>query len=314
MKGTVAVFGASGRIGQAQVRQLLSSGYPTIAVTRHASIFRDRAYNGVRVESADYDVPASLDRALEGVSAVFFQRPSFGSPTQASQQAQNVLNAALRAGVTRFILNSTMWAPDDTPCGQPLYDDVRAVEDRFAASGLPLVVFRPVLFLDNLLTQFAKPPIVDEGIYRYCHRPGLEANWICMDDVARFMIAGLERSDLVGGRFTIGGPERLRIEHVLAILSDVVGRSVTLEYLPGRQFGEYIYERLGSALGPDKKAIADFWDSFYTFNNYSSRRPFEVDMEALMKAIPMDLTPMRVWARRQDWKTSQPGETGSIAG
>jgi hypothetical protein len=108
-----------------------------------------------------------------------------------------------------------------------------------------------------------------------------------MDDVARFMIEGLERGDLIGRRFTIGGPERLCIEDVLKILSDVIGQHITLEYLPGRQFGEYIYDRLGSALGPDKMAFANFFDSFYTFNNYSPQRPFEVNVDALLKIIPI---------------------------
>jgi uncharacterized protein YbjT (DUF2867 family) len=204
------VFAASGRIGQAQVRQLLRQGYPTVAVTRNQHIFDRDDFKGVAVVPADYNDRASLDRVLAQVDAAFFQLPSFGPPSETWQQALNMRDAALVAGVKRFVLNSTMWAPDAPPCGVPLYDHVSKVEDMFLASGLPVVVFRPVLFMDNLLTLFAKPPIVEEGVYRYCHRPGLEANWICMDDVARFMIEALRRDDLVGRRFTIGGPERLQ--------------------------------------------------------------------------------------------------------
>jgi uncharacterized protein YbjT (DUF2867 family) len=175
MKGRIAVFGASGRMGQAQVRQLLTRGYRTVAVTRNPSLFDREEYRDVRVEPADYNEPASLDRVLKEVDAAFFQLPSFGSPAETWQQAQNMRDAALKAKVARFVLNSTMWVPDSGPCGQPLYEHVRAVEDLFVESELPIVVFRPVLFMDNLLTLFAKPAIVDEGVYRYCHRPGLEA-------------------------------------------------------------------------------------------------------------------------------------------
>ncbi|HKQ84286.1 MAG TPA: NmrA family NAD(P)-binding protein [Steroidobacteraceae bacterium] len=314
MKQRVAVFAASGRIGQAQVRQLLRHGYPTVAVTRHPVIFDRPEFAGLRIEPADYDDRTSLDRVLASVDSVFFQLPSFGSLAQTDQHARNMCEAALAARVSKFVFNATMWAPDAAPCGVSLYDHVREIEDMLMASGLPAVSFRPVLFMDNLLTLFCKPSIVEEGVYRYCHRPGLEANWISMDDVARFMIQALERPNLLGGRFTIGGPERLRIEEVLAILAEVVGRPITLEYLPARQFGEYIYDRLGPALGPDRQGFADFFDTFYTFNNYAPQRPFEVDVESLLQVMPMELTSLREWARAQDWTESGRDAIGSVVG
>src|SRR3546814_3817103 len=102
-----------------------------------------------------------------------------------------------------------MWAPDE-PCGEPGYDGVLALEDHFVSHGTPTVIFRPVLFMDNLQTLFAKPALVSEGVYRYCHRPSLMATWISLADVAKFMVAAIDRPDLIGERFLIGGPERDR--------------------------------------------------------------------------------------------------------
>src|SRR3546814_14618153 len=82
--------------------------------------------------------------------------------------------AARQTSVPLAIYNSTMWAPDE-PCGEPGYDGVLALEDHFVSHGTPTVIFRPVLFMDNLQTLFAKPALVSEGVYRYCHRPGLMA-------------------------------------------------------------------------------------------------------------------------------------------
>ena len=64
----VTVFGASGRMGQAQVRQLLLAGYQVRAITRKKGVFSD---NNVTEVSADYNDPQSLDDALAGSDAAF---------------------------------------------------------------------------------------------------------------------------------------------------------------------------------------------------------------------------------------------------
>jgi uncharacterized protein YbjT (DUF2867 family) len=297
---SVAVFGASGRMGQAQVHRLSREGFAPVAVTRHAAVFGEPIPKGLTVIPADYADQASLQRVVKDVDAVFLQLPSLAPPQLSKQYASNVIRAAQLAGNKRIILNSTMWAPDDVSCGEPFYDHVRSIEDMFDSSGLPVTIFRPVLFMDNLLTLFAKPAIVEEGVYRYCQRPGLLANWIAMDDVALFMADALTRDDLIGRRFTIGGPERLAVEDVVKILTEAVGRPIRYEYLPARQFAEYLYGRYGQALGP-REGFLDYLDSFYTFNNFSPKRPFEVDIDELRKTFDLKLTTMGAWASKQNW-------------
>ncbi|WP_374206340.1 NmrA family NAD(P)-binding protein [Gordonia sp. McavH-238-E] len=51
-RGTVAVFGVSGRQGQAQVRRLVAEGHRVRAVTRTPGLFTD--LEGVEVRPADY--------------------------------------------------------------------------------------------------------------------------------------------------------------------------------------------------------------------------------------------------------------------
>src|SRR3546814_14917249 len=91
--------------------------------------------------------------------------------------------------------------------------------------------------MDNLQTLFAKPALVSEGVYRYCHRPGLMATWISLADVAKFMVAAIDRPDLIGERFLIGGPERLAIAEVLAILSPMLGKLISHEFVEPRPLG-----------------------------------------------------------------------------
>ena len=171
----VAVFSAGGRIGQAQVRALRREGYPLHAVSRHPTLFERPEFEGVavEVEAADYYDTASLKRILDKVDAAFFTPPGLAPPDEMRVQAEHLREALAASGLKRLVMNSTQWVPDGPPCGAHTYDDMRAIEDiagvdRCAAT----VIFWPVLYMENLLTVFFKPPIVEEGVYRYCHRPG----------------------------------------------------------------------------------------------------------------------------------------------
>lgn len=308
---TVTVFGASGRQGQAQVRALSKQGILARAITRHAGIFDRSEFSNVTVVPADYDDPSSLDRACEGTDAIFYQSAQFGSRGDIARQSENVADAARRAGVKRFVLNSTMWCPD-TPCGQPLYDSVLDIENRIAARNIPLVVFRPVLFMDNLLAGWSKPAIVLKARYIYPQRPGLRMNPICLDDVAGFMIEALRRSELIGERITIGGPETLTPEDIAEAISAAVGRRVTYEYISPHDFADSFYELTASALNLPREAFIEFFESFYTFNNESPHQPFQCDMKAVLARIPVRMTPLKDWASQQDW--SLDGEkVGSVS-
>lgn len=296
---TITIFGASSRQGQAQVTAALHARYRVRAVTRNAAIFAAR--ENLEVVAADYLDPPSLDRACAGADIVFFQRPQMASPRALDRGVGNVAAAAKQAGVRLAIYNSTMWAPD-TPCGEPAYDHVLALEDRFLDEGPPAIVFRPVLFMDNIATLLAKPKLVQKGVYRFCHRPGLLANWISLKDVAAFMVAAIERPDLVGRRLLLGGPERLAIEEVLAILGEAIGRPIRHEFVEPRAFSFELAGMLDIPTGPALDAYADFFDSFYSFNNYSPHRPFEVDdMAEILTLLPVRLTTFREWAAAEDW-------------
>lgn len=309
----VAVFGASSRMGLAQVQELQAAGYVPRAVTRQPHVFADPAHAGLDVMPADFDNPASLDAVLAGMDAVLFQAPSFGEPPDVRRQCGHVRDAALRAGVKRFIFNTTTWIPDHPPCGEPWYDHMRAVEDMLAGSALPITVVRPVLLMDNLLTLFARPALVEEGVFRYCHPPGMKASWIASEDIARIMVALLDRPDMIGERLMLGGPETLATEQTIAILGEAIGRPIRHDYVPPRAFGELMHARTGG-LFADAKAFADHFDSFYGFSIRSPLRPFEVDMGPLLARLPVPLTTLREWAHRQDWSPTPAQRVGSATG
>lgn len=298
----VAVFGASGRQGQAQVRALLAAGYWTRAVSRNRSIFEAKSFEAVAVIPADYADAESLARACRNTDAIFFQPPQAQRPDLVIAHAQNLAAAALEAGVRRIVLNSTMWSPD-AACGQPMYDLVLAVENIFAGCGVPLVVLRPTVFMDNWLTAFAKPALVKEHKYRYPHKPGLRYSPISLDDLAKFMVAALTHDQWLGQRLRVAGPETLTPPQVALILSDAMGVTITYEYQTPRDFGYHVYSLMGEATGLDRESYAGYFANFYEFNNDAPQQPFRYDIAPLLQQVPIRLETFRDWARRQDWTT-----------
>lgn len=295
----VIVFGATGFQGRPQVREALAQGYKVKAVSRDPKALAVEASLGAEIVRADYDDPASLDAALAGVDAILFQAPSMGDVVRLSGQCRSLAEAAERAGVTLFVLNSSMWAPDE-PVGQVTYDGVLEMEEVFRSHSVPVVTFRPTLFMNNLLGDWIKPNL-QHGIYRYAHKPDLASDWICLEDVAKFMVAALKRPDLIGKKIRLGGPERLKTADVIEIISKAIGRPLTYDYLTPRQFGELFWELWGSTTGSNQTDFVNGFDSFYTFNNEAPQKPFQADVATTLKLIPIELTDMRTWASRQDW-------------
>jgi uncharacterized protein YbjT (DUF2867 family) len=251
-----------------------------------------------------------LAAAFAGSDAICSAIPSLAAE-KAPDYASNLVEAAKQAGVRRIVHNSMMWAPDELS-GEPWYDGVLALENIIARSGLDVTIFRPVLFMDNLITRFAKPNLVNHGLYRYCQRPGLLATWISMDDVAKFIVAALTKDKLIGRRIAIGGPETLSVEEVVEILSDVLGRPIKYEYEDPYEWGARVHGEVGLGNLMPRDAYAEAMGAFYTFNNESPSRPFEVDMKPVLAEMPVEMTTLREWASQQDWTPEGEDKIGSV--
>jgi uncharacterized protein YbjT (DUF2867 family) len=306
---TVTVFGASGRQGLAQVRQLLAQGFWVRAVTRSPERFYTHGFEGVSAVRADYNDLSSLTKACENADGVFFTHPMFEDAIHVNDHIARVCEAAKKAGVKRLIYNTSSWVPD-TPCGEPNYDGNLVRENIFAAAGVPLTVIRPVLFMDNLLANWVKPGLVNDGLYKYPHEPTMKANWICLDDVAKFMIAALNRDDLIGERIVIGGPEALRPDEIASTLSEALGKTITFEYITPQHYGELMYDLFSDVSPLDRESYAAALSDFYSYIDRTKARSFQVDMKPVLERIPMELTSLADWAKEQDWVLRDNGPSG----
>ncbi len=305
----ITVVGASGRQGMAQVRQALAAGYDVRAISRQTDPFAGSSIDGIdRIDVRPMDLydPSTFATALEGSDYIFYTHPLQARADRAVLVG-DLGKAAAELGVKRVVWNTSSWIPDK-PGDAFAYAGNTAGINALWRSGAPGTVFGSVLFMDNLLTNWARPFIVNEGRYVYPHNPALEANWISLDDVARFMLASLERPDMEGSWINIGGPERMRGPQVAEVLSNTLGKTVKYDPCTPAEFGRYLVKAAGDDMPAEvREEFAKGIEAFYEYNNTAPTRPFAVDMDHVYERFPElegKLEPMSEWAPKQDWGDS----------
>ncbi len=305
---TVAVFGASGRPGRAQVRQLLAEGYNVRAITRQKG---NRAFAEIEVVPADYNDVDSLRKAVKGVDAVFFTSATFTQGDRATDHATNVGIAARDAGVRRLVYNTTSWHPDK-PIGVPTMDRGYNKSKALRDTGVPLTIVRPSLFMDNLLTKWVKPILLSTNEFSYPHKVDLKVSWICLDDVGRFMIAALKQSKMEGQIVDVGGPQVLMPTQVTELLSERLGRPIRYRQISPREFGERMADIFVGVSGQSWETFASNLEKHYLFKNDAN--PFLVDHAEAIRKLPIKATTMREWLRLQDWTVDADEQINSVSG
>ena len=302
----VVVFGASGRQGLAQVRQLKLAGHEVRAISRRADPFLGEDFGEVEVRAADLYDEDSVYEAMVGADAAFYTHPLRARMDRVSLVA-SVGRAGKRANLKRVVWTTSGWIPDRA--GDPFtYGSNTTAINALWRTGVPATVFGSVLFMDNLLTNWAFPFIVNENRYVYPHNPDLECSWISLDDVAKFMIAAIDRPDLEGAWLNIGGPEILKPRTVAGHLSEAVGREIRYDPSTPAQFGRHLADAFGDEIDEEeKKVLAAGIGAFYEYNNNSPTKPFRVDMGPVLERIPIQMETFRDWAKRQEWRlTNKP--------
>lgn len=231
---TVLVTGATGFIGRRVAAELASRGTPVRALSRAPST----TVQGVEPVPGDIlDLP-SLTKAFQGVDSVVHLaaviREHGGSTFRRVnyEGMRNVLEAARAAGVQRLVHASTIGATSD-----PSYHYLHSrwlAEQEVARSGIPYTILRFSVgfgegdeFFNVLAAQVKLAPVVPViGTGKARFQP------IAADDVARCLVACLDRQDLAGKTLEVGGPDHLTYDQMLDLVSETIGTRIIKLHLP----------------------------------------------------------------------------------
>jgi len=301
MPQRIAIFGATGDQGQAQVRRALAAGRRPIAIGRDLGKLEQLFGPHSELRAADYSDAASVARAIEGADAVFLTLPStsFQAADSVICAAELVGSAARKAGVSALVFNASMIVKD-TPRGFASHDSRWEMRRRLLDSGVPMVSIQPVIYQDNLLRAWARPAIA-EGIVRYPHRPDLEVSWITQDDTADLMLCALDRPKLAGRSFNVGGAEAIRGPDLAQRLSRVLGRPFRFESQSIDDFTARMENVFRATASIEATRLIGELGRIYHWYNESHERPFFVDMTPVLAELPVQLSRFEDWAAKQTW-------------
>ncbi|MGB2450709.1 MAG: SDR family oxidoreductase [Porticoccaceae bacterium] len=300
----VSVVGATGRQGLAQIKQLLNQGYEVRALSRNASPNLGEFTHKVQTRIMDIEDEASIEAAIEGSQYVFYNHP-LNLNFKREELASSLGRASKKVGIERLVWNTASWIPDRPGDSHTYSGNTRGISALWE-TGVPATVFGAVLFMDNLLTDWARPMLMNEKRYIYPHAPEIGANWICLDDVAKVMMASLDRPDMVGSWMNIGGPERLTGAEVAATLSEAIGFELDYDPCTPEEFAQLLVEAMGDSVAEEKrKGFASYISEVYHYNNTSPTTPFAVNIDYMLDRLPeIKLETLASWAARQDWSGS----------
>ena len=301
----VLVYGANGVRGGAVVRRLLARGHAVRAVARDPGASRWLGTPGVEVVAADLADRSSVERASDGIDAVFLQLPLVYDRGLAEAYVRNAVGAAAAAGARRLVHQGNSRPPAEAT-------DVAGFEiDRAAAQivlggGVPATVLRPTVYMDNLLGPWTAPGIVNDGVLAYPIPATTPTAWLSADDAAALVVAALEREEPVRETLDVGGPEALTGDEAAERLGQALGRPVRYLALPIDAFED----GLRAALGPETgSAVAATyrWDA-----DHGDGRRNVVDPAPLVALLGAPLTPLAEWASAQAWPAPRDAQVAPV--
>jgi len=141
----IAVTAASGALGSAivQAAKALVGAQNVVAVARTPAKASDL---GVEVRAGDYDRPAQLERAFQGVDAVLLVS-GMAAPDVRIIQHHNVIEAAKSAGVTKLVYTSVQ-GPEDGTAFSVIVQSNRQTEADVRDSGLRWAIGRNGIYIE----------------------------------------------------------------------------------------------------------------------------------------------------------------------
>lgn len=219
MPGPVVVTGASGNVGGAVVRSLLSAG----ATARPVGTGPDalsRQFPGRECARLDLHDPSTFGPALEGASGLFLIRPP--AIARVAPTLNALVDAAVAGGVEHVVFSSVTGA--DTNRVVPHH----RVETHLQASALGWTILRPGFFAQNLADAYRSDIVRDRRVYL----PAGEGRpaFIDVRDIGDVVANVFADAAVHAGRaYTLTGPEALSMAEVADILTEELGVRVTYE-------------------------------------------------------------------------------------
>jgi NADH dehydrogenase len=237
----VAIFGATGFVGNYLVRALLAAGHEPSVLVRPGSEKKLVQAERCRIASGDIGSVDAIRKTLQGCDAAIYnigllkEFPRRGITFEEAHftGVQRVIEAAQDIGVRRFLLMSANGVRQP---GTPYQETKFRAEELLRATDLDWTIFQPsVIFGDSggtqefshqLYNELVKPPVPAVSF------PGVEMSPVFIDDVVDAFVNALADSSTVGKTYALGGPEVLSWKQMVERVAAAAGRDKWFVTMP----------------------------------------------------------------------------------
>jgi len=220
----ILVIGGRSKIGAALIGELLGRGQQVRALVRSGEPVGGLPA-GAEAVTGDLADEGSLVTAMAGIEKVFL----LSSPhPDATRWHRHAIDAARRTQVQLLLRSSILGADRESPAE---FISAHTACDRYLEdSGLPHVIVRPNLFLQNI-PESTVPSIDASGTF-YVNAGQARISMVDTRDVAAVAAVVLTEPGHAGAHYDVTGPEALSYTDVAAKLTGATGRPVTYVDVP----------------------------------------------------------------------------------
>ncbi|MDX9750942.1 MAG: SDR family oxidoreductase [Flavobacteriales bacterium] len=223
MSQKILITGASGHFGGGVLDHLLHllPADRLIAMARDPQKLQRFADKGVEARHGDYDDPASLEAAFQGVGTVLLVPGGDLQPGKRPGQHRNVVDAAKRAGVGHILYKGIIH--HDEPGHGLLISDHQDTEQMIADSGIKHTFLRDGLYLDVLPMLWGNAP--ESGAFPYpTATKGLSV--VRRADLAEAAAKVIADPALHGTTIELAAGEPVMLSDVAAAIGTTTGKPV----------------------------------------------------------------------------------------
>ncbi|MFJ8669348.1 SDR family oxidoreductase [Streptomyces sp. NPDC093600] len=290
----VAVVGATGFQGGAVARLLTERHHRVRTLTRRPEGDRP-PLPGACFVAGDLGNADDVRRLFEGATHASVVMPLVYDTERVALYARNIARAALDTGIVRLVYNANTRIPQG-PTAVAAFETRRITEEVLRDSGVPLVVVRPPVYLDNLFSPWNGPALVNDGVLAYPLPASTPTAWISHRDLAEAVYAALTGDGLDGRTFDIGGSHSLTGEDLAEAFGRGLGR--TVRYLP---LAPDVFERgLAQLLGPE--AAAGVAGIYHYMATGTDPLLMAADDGVSAEVLAVSPAPVEEWVTRQPWQ------------
>jgi uncharacterized protein YbjT (DUF2867 family) len=214
---------------------LVAKGYRVRALTRDARKLEFARSLGVEVFEGDLRQSDTLLRACEGAEAVVSSVTGIGNNLirEVDEDGQCLLmEAAQRSGVKRFVFVSAYGAARNHPVD--FFRMKFRVEEYLKSRTMEHTILRPTAFMETWCARIGVQVVNDQPVTIFGNVKN-PINFISVEDVAKFTVLALEDPRLKNETLTVGGPQNLTLEEVVAVYERLSGKRAKKKYTPAWQ-------------------------------------------------------------------------------